>query len=186
VVGSPRAWPHVWAFWLLPKRVKSGMFRDSVDQKPIMPIREGQKTFQKLPPQPSFEGWSSSGPKPPALTAIHHSITNAPTSTKGAAQFSKRRRSLHAPVDDRDLEHPEQREDSHIVQAYPPICEAFSQLSADQLAGEEEDRLTADPGLDAEPAAGHGARTSAGRLAPRTPNEARAKTGKGMPYLGPA
>ncbi len=30
------------------------------------------------------------------------------------------------------------------------------------------------------------ARTTAGRLAPRTPNEARAKTGKGMPYFGPA
>ncbi len=30
------------------------------------------------------------------------------------------------------------------------------------------------------------ARTTAGRLAPRTPKEARAKTGKGMPYLGPA
>ncbi|GAA3211262.1 hypothetical protein GCM10020256_09890 [Streptomyces thermocoprophilus] len=30
------------------------------------------------------------------------------------------------------------------------------------------------------------ARTTAGRLAPRTPKEARANTGKGMPYLGPA
>ncbi len=30
------------------------------------------------------------------------------------------------------------------------------------------------------------ARTTAGRLAPRMPKEARAKTGKGMPYLGPA
>lgn len=30
------------------------------------------------------------------------------------------------------------------------------------------------------------ARISAGRLAPRNPKEARASTGKGMPYLGPA
>lgn len=30
------------------------------------------------------------------------------------------------------------------------------------------------------------ARISAGRLAPRRPKEARARTGKGMPYLGPA
>ena len=30
------------------------------------------------------------------------------------------------------------------------------------------------------------ARTSAGRLAPRSPKDARASTGKGMPYLGPA
>lgn len=75
----------------MPYRVKSGMFSDSVDQKPIMPMSEGQKSFQKSPPQPSLEGWSSSGPKPPALLLIHHSITPAPSSTKGAAQFSKRR-----------------------------------------------------------------------------------------------
>lgn len=30
------------------------------------------------------------------------------------------------------------------------------------------------------------ARTTAGRLAPRMPKEARANTGNGMPYLGPA
>ncbi len=91
VVGSPSACPHVWAFWLFPYRVKSGMFSDSVDQKPIMPMRDGQNSFQKSPPQPSLEGWSSSGPKPPALSLIHHSITKAPTSTNGAAQFSNRR-----------------------------------------------------------------------------------------------
>ncbi len=67
------------------------MLRERVDQKPIMPISEGQNSFQKSPPQPSFEGWSRSGPRPPALSAIHHSITKAPTRTKGAAQFSKRR-----------------------------------------------------------------------------------------------
>lgn len=67
------------------------MFSDSVDQKPIMPMRDGQNSFQKLPPQPSFDGWSKSGPTPPALLLIHHSMTNAPTSTNGAAQFSKRR-----------------------------------------------------------------------------------------------
>ena len=68
------------------------MFSDSVAQKPIMPIRDGKKTGQKSAPQPSFDGWSSSGPKPPALTAIQTSSTSAPTMTKGAAQFSKRRR----------------------------------------------------------------------------------------------
>lgn len=91
VVGSPSACPQVCAFWLLPYRVKSGMFSDRVDQKPIMPISEGQNSFQKSPPQPSFDGWSSRGPKPPALSLIHHSITPAPTSTNGAAQFSNRR-----------------------------------------------------------------------------------------------
>jgi hypothetical protein len=91
VVGRPRACPQVCAFCDLPYRVKSGMFSDSVDQKPIMPIRDGQNSFQKLPPQPSLDGWSSSGPNPPALLLIQISITSAPTITNGAAQFSKRR-----------------------------------------------------------------------------------------------
>lgn len=68
------------------------MLRESVDQKAIMPIRDGKKTGQKSAPQPSADGWSSSGPKPPALTATQTSSTTAPTRTKGAAQFSKRRR----------------------------------------------------------------------------------------------
>lgn len=68
------------------------MLSDSVAQKAIMPIRDGKKTGQKSAPQPSFDGWSSSGPKPPALTATQISSTTAPTMTNGAAQFSNRRR----------------------------------------------------------------------------------------------
>ncbi|MFE6646553.1 hypothetical protein ACFVJS_08335, partial [Nocardioides sp. NPDC057772] len=37
----------------------------------IMPMREGQNSAQKSAPQPSFDGWSKSGPKPPALSVIH-------------------------------------------------------------------------------------------------------------------
>lgn len=68
------------------------MFSERVAQKAIMPISEGKKTGQNSLPQPSFEGWSSSGPKPPALTATQTSSTTAPTMTNGAAQFSNRRR----------------------------------------------------------------------------------------------
>ncbi len=91
VVGNPRAWPRIWARWLPPKWVKSGMLRESVDQKPIMPIRDGKNTFQKPLPQPSSDGCDNSGPSPPAFTAIHASSASAPTITNGAAQFSNRR-----------------------------------------------------------------------------------------------
>src|SRR4029077_13043867 len=65
VVGSPRICPQACARWLLPKRVKSGMFSESVDQKAIMPISAGGKrTNQKLPPQPTLPGWLRIGPKP--------------------------------------------------------------------------------------------------------------------------
>ncbi len=92
VVGSPSVCPRIWERWPAPKRVKSGMLSESVDQKAIIPISEGKKTGQNSSPQPSFDGWSSSTPKPPAFTPIHTSRANAPTMTKGAAQFSKRRR----------------------------------------------------------------------------------------------
>lgn len=57
-----------------------------------MPMSEGKKTGQNAAPQPSFDGWSSSGPRPPALTVIQARSTSAPTMTNGAAQFSKRLR----------------------------------------------------------------------------------------------
>ena len=48
------------------------------------------------------------------------------------------------------------------------------------------DRLAADPGLDAEPAARDQRPQNGGMFAPRTPNDARTSTGNGMPYFVPA
>jgi hypothetical protein len=73
------------------RRVAGNRRVSSVDQKPIMPMRAGKKTFQTPAPHPSFDGWSMIGPNPPALTLIQISSAIAPTMTNGAAQFSKRR-----------------------------------------------------------------------------------------------
>src|SRR6267378_5302776 len=74
VVGSPRIWPSACARWLLPKRVKSGMFSESVDQNAIIPISAGGKsTNQKLPPQPILPGSLRIGPNPPAWPTIQAS-----------------------------------------------------------------------------------------------------------------
>src|SRR5256885_9385215 len=74
VVGKPRIWPTACARWLLPKRVKSGMFSDSVDQNAIIPISAGGKsTSQKLLPPPTLPGSLRVGPKPPALLTIQTS-----------------------------------------------------------------------------------------------------------------
>src|SRR5438105_2712696 len=57
VVGRPSTWPSACARWLLPKRVKSGMFNESVDQNAIIPISAGgNSTNQKVPPQPTLPG----------------------------------------------------------------------------------------------------------------------------------
>ena len=48
VVGSATVWPMACSRWLRPKRVKSGMFSDSVAQKPIIAVSEGTNLV-KLP-----------------------------------------------------------------------------------------------------------------------------------------
>ena len=64
VVGRATVWPITCSRWLRPKRVKSGMFRDSVAQKPTMPVSEGTKTFQNEPKSANLLCCASSGPMP--------------------------------------------------------------------------------------------------------------------------
>ena len=46
VAGSATTWPTTCSRWLRPKRVKSGMFSDSVAQKPIIAVSDGTNTGQ--------------------------------------------------------------------------------------------------------------------------------------------
>ena len=91
VVGSATTWPTTCSRWLRPKRVKSGMFSESVAQKPIIAVSDGTKTGQNSPSVWNFPGWASSGPRPLARDTAHHSSTAVITSTNGAAQFSTSR-----------------------------------------------------------------------------------------------
>src|SRR6202165_1964607 len=128
VVGSPRIWPHACARWLLPKRVKSGMFSESVDQNAIIPISAGGKrTNQKLPPQPILPGSLRMGPKPPACPTIHASRPSATTSTNGAAQFSKRRTAFMPRMMIRMLSAQKIAKLSQRVQCCPAIMDEFVQ-----------------------------------------------------------
>ena len=70
--GRPIAWPSIWSFWLRAKRVKSGMLRASVAQRPIMAVSDGANTSQNwpsfLPPAAKCDGALMKSPKPPALS----------------------------------------------------------------------------------------------------------------------
>src|SRR5215510_7042361 len=92
VVGSPKIWPSICCLWLAPNRVKSGMFRESVDQNAIIAMSEGKNNVQKGCPQPTLPLWLRIGPKPCAEISIQISRNTPTTSTNGAAQFSNRRR----------------------------------------------------------------------------------------------
>src|SRR5256885_13739293 len=68
------------------------MFSDSVDQKAIMAMSDGGKSFsQKLLPQPTVPASLRIGPKPLAWITIQMRRKTATARTNGAAQFSKRR-----------------------------------------------------------------------------------------------
>jgi len=45
-VGSATTWPTACSFCERPNRVKSGMFSESVDQKPIIAVTLGTNTGQ--------------------------------------------------------------------------------------------------------------------------------------------
>src|SRR5205085_2250951 len=47
VVGRAIVCPMACSRWLRPKRVKSGMFKESVAQNPTIAVREGTKTGRK-------------------------------------------------------------------------------------------------------------------------------------------
>jgi hypothetical protein len=81
VVGSATACPTTCSRWLLPKRVKSGMLSDSVAQKPIIAVSEGQNTGMNSRSVLNFPGCESSGPKPCAAFTAHASSTTVTTST---------------------------------------------------------------------------------------------------------
>mmetsp|Transcript_8191 Transcript_8191/g.28139 ORF Transcript_8191/g.28139 Transcript_8191/m.28139 type:complete len:349 (-) Transcript_8191:360-1406(-) len=93
--GSPIAWPVSWAFWLLAYLVKSGMFSDSVDQKPTLAVTEGRKTFMNWPsfgpPGPNWEVAESMGPMPLARQNAHARRAPDRPIRMGAEYFSTMR-----------------------------------------------------------------------------------------------
>ena len=106
--------------------------------------------------------------------------------TNGAAQFSKRR-SVSIPRAMMTISTSQNsRKEAHCVHGYPPNSVAVRQDSPNSLPAR---RKIPSPPIQVwmpNQAQATAARMSAGRLAPRSPNEARANTGKGMPYLVPA
>ena len=52
--------------WLRANRVKSGMFNETVAQKPTVPLRAGIKNFRKSGNVVNLDGTDNIGPKPPA------------------------------------------------------------------------------------------------------------------------
>src|SRR6516164_11744141 len=87
VVGSATIWPIICSRWLRPKRVKSGMYSDSVAQNPIMAVSDGTKTGQNSESVRNFAGRDRRGPSPLAVRIAHQTSTAVITSTNGAAQF---------------------------------------------------------------------------------------------------
>src|ERR1043166_4821097 len=88
VVGSPSACPHTCAFWSFAYRVKSGMFRLKVAQKPTIAVNCGTNTFQNSALSLNVEPWLKSFDVSPTFASAHHISASPATIRNGAAQLS--------------------------------------------------------------------------------------------------
>ena len=124
VVGSATTWPTICSRWLRPKRVKSGMFSDSVAQKPIMAVRDGTKTGQNSPRRVELAGLRQQRPEAVGLA------TRPPEQHAGHHQHERRRpvlhraQQIHPAVDDVDVEPPEQQERQPLGRRVPAEARA--------------------------------------------------------------
>src|SRR5829696_120734 len=76
--GSAMACPFICARWLLAYLVKSGIFKESVAQKPTIPVSAGKKKVKKSLLVLNLDGCSKIGPKPlPALMAQNNKASAA-------------------------------------------------------------------------------------------------------------
>ena len=142
VVGRPSAWPQICARWPAPKRVKSGMFSDSVDQKPIMPISDGKKTFQKSRAPAELGRLVEQRAEAARLVADPDQQHQRADDDEGRRPVLEAAQRLHAPVDDGESRAPRRaRSDSHMrPRRGRRSAPAFAQPSPKSLPSEEVDR----------------------------------------------
>ena len=130
----------------------------------------------------------STRPRPPARQdAQIEKRRAAPEQERGRPRL-KVLDALDALEDDEDLYPPEEQEGEPGVERDFEEARAAEQVvpAAPYDAEQRVERLAADPGLNAEPAARDDGAQDAGMFAPSVPNEARHRTGNETPYLVPA
>src|SRR5688572_11925394 len=86
--GNPIAWPFICACWLLAYRVKSGIFSESVAQKPTIPVSAGKKKSANCDAVVNFEGCCKIGPNPLEALIAQNNKANAATGRKMALKTS--------------------------------------------------------------------------------------------------
>ncbi len=97
VVGKAKACPITCCRWLRAKRVKSGMFKDTVAQNPTVAFRAGTRNFRNSAKLLNFDGDDSMGPKPPALRYAHPN-NSRPTANRIGALMPCRNRMYSMPL----------------------------------------------------------------------------------------
>ena len=185
VVGRPSAWPQVWARWPAPKRVKSGMFSDSVDQKPIMPIRDGPEELPEVAAPAELGRLVEQRAEAAGLAAHPDQQHERADEDEGRRPVLEAADRLHAPVDDARPGAPRRAR----------TTATWSRRSRRSSRRRPSRRRSACRRGSRSPRrrSRSGCRTSrrppapapaAGRLAPRRPKEARAKHREGDAVLG--
>ena len=86
--GRPIACPLICAFWLFEYLVKSGIFNESVAQKPTTAVNAGKKNLKKEELSANFEGSLKIGPNPFAATTAQQNKAIAAIGKKIALKTS--------------------------------------------------------------------------------------------------
>ena len=186
VVGNATTCPITCSRWLLPNRVKSGMFKLSVAQNPIIAVNEGINTGQNSPNVRNLPGSLSRKPTPPAWYNIHASSNPVIINTYGAAQFSTiRNRSIPLKIMAIFMAQKIANE-SHSVGVCPPTGPP-SKVAQPGINAAKNVCKACPPIHACMPNQPHAtiALIKAGRFDPTVPYAARANTGNGMPYFVP-
>src|SRR5712692_4105852 len=148
------------------------MLSATVAQNPTMPVSDGMKNRTKSAVSWNLLGALRTGPKPPASDVIHQSISRPTQSMNGAATPS-RTLMVSMPRQTTSMLSPQKKKKQAHIPDEDPLAAGHRICSMVKIACPPIQVL-----MPNQPQATR-ARSTAGTLAPRTPNEARTNTGKG-------
>ncbi len=176
VVGSATTWPMTCSRWLRPKRVKSGMLSDSVAQKPIIAVSDGKNTGRNSPKRLKLARLREQRAEAVRLRDRPREQQPGHHQHERRGPVLDRAQQVHAAIDDRDVEAPEEQEREPLGRRVAAEARAEQAVPARNDAREERvERLAADPGLDPEPPARDDARASAPERSSRSSRTRRAR-----------
>ncbi len=131
-------------------------------------------------PASKAEGWDSIGPKPPAAPVGPAEEDEPERDEEGRLDAQEQADRVDAAVDDPHVDAPEDHEADELRRGDPKrVGRGRPAIGGEEHTQDLVDRLAADPGLDAEPAAGDQGAQEGGQVRAARPERGPAENGEG-------